>query len=69
MDIKDLAKKVKDMRDAQKQYFKLRDAESLKKSKALETEVDKAVGAVIGGQVGLFGGAQEIERPEYPGSL
>lgn len=45
--LKQLAEKVRDMRAAQKQYFRTRDRDDLSKSKALEKEVDKLIPAAL----------------------
>lgn len=42
-DARDLAALVKSMRDAQREYFRTRTQESLRKSKALEAQVDKRI--------------------------
>lgn len=39
--------KVKDMRDAQKEYFKYRTKSALEKSKKLEAEIDNEIKRVI----------------------
>lgn len=39
--------KVKDMRDAQKEYFKYRTNSALEKSKRLEAEIDNEIKRVI----------------------
>jgi hypothetical protein len=56
MDVKQLAQKVKEMRNAQKEYFKAKkmglvsvSADLLKKSKILESEIDKAVDEIMSG--------------------
>jgi hypothetical protein len=56
MDVKQLAQKVKEMRNAQKEYFKAKkmglatvSADWLKKSKALESEIDKAIDEIMTG--------------------
>ena len=41
---------VKEMREAQKEYFRTRSKDSLKRSKALEKRVDEA----LSGQIGIF---------------
>jgi hypothetical protein len=45
--IKDLAKLVKETRDAQKEYFKSRSLDCLNKSKALEKKLDETVAEII----------------------
>lgn len=47
MNIEEFAKLVKEMRDAQKTYFKTRDSKVLSESKRLEKEVDKAVDLLL----------------------
>lgn len=46
--------KVKDMRDAQKEYFKTRDRVSLAKSKELERKVDNMLSNLAPNKPGLF---------------
>lgn len=56
MDAKEFAKKVQDMRNAQKEYFKARKEKMeavaagwLTKSRTLEREVDAAAAAILAG--------------------
>lgn len=46
MDSKQFFDKVSEMRDTQKSYFKTRFTDHLKKSKALEREIDKEIDRV-----------------------
>lgn len=54
MDVKELAKKVKEVRNAQKHYFKNRTPENLEFSKYLEKELDKEVESILDDQSKLF---------------
>ncbi|MCH8479167.1 MAG: hypothetical protein LAT56_14675 [Wenzhouxiangella sp.] len=45
---KSMAKLVKEMRQAQNRYFETRSDEALRLSKKLESQVDRAVEAVLG---------------------
>lgn len=47
MNVEEFAKLVKEMRDAQKMYFKTRDSKVLSESKRLEKEVDNAVDLLL----------------------
>ena len=49
-----LAKKVSDMREAQKRYFKGRSLNDLTVSKQLEAEVDATVKAILDSDLTLF---------------
>lgn len=49
-----LAKKVSDMREAQKRYFKCRSLNDLTASKQLEAEVDAIVKAILDPDMTLF---------------
>lgn len=49
-----LAKKVSDMREAQKRYFKGRSINDLTVSKQLEAEVDTIVNAILDSDLTLF---------------
>lgn len=46
---KSFTKLVRQMREKQKLYFDTRDNQALKESKALESQVDRAIHAVLGG--------------------
>lgn len=54
MDVKELAQKVKDVRDAQSTYFKNRTPENLEKSKQLERDLDKTVNQILNPQQVIF---------------
>jgi hypothetical protein len=62
MEIKDLSvteleeffNTVRDMRNAQKQYFKYRDGNSLKHSKSIESKVDRFLDRYYANEEGLF---------------
>ena len=56
IELKQFAVKVKQMRDAQKLYFRARHEDALKKSKQLEREIDEQVEHILNpdNQIKLF---------------
>ena len=63
MELKDFAKKVLDMRNAQRDYFRKRDFILLEKAKRLELEVDLLVNESIGGNL-FESNPQQKQRPD-----
>lgn len=54
--IEDLARKVKEMRQAQRNYFKTRAPKYLDRSKEMEREVDGITEEILNPQISLFDG-------------
>ena len=54
--IEDLARKVKEMRQAQRNYFKTRALKYLDRSKEMEREVDGITEEILNPQISLFDG-------------
>lgn len=52
--IADFFHKVKEMREAQKAYFRTRQPEALKESKMIEKEIDEILIEIQSGQTKLF---------------
>lgn len=62
MTLRDFTRLVNDMRTAQRLYFRNRDSSDLRRSKSLESQVDRVIAEILDDRPSLFPESTEVKR-------